>query len=117
MSNFSFIYIYSISIFSEETSGTLDVNMVSLDESLSVNMIQTHLNDDIEIRCDIIGKPLQPKIKWYRNNVDLASLNIPNIKVSLLLFFLLLKNFIFFNQKKGKNKSDDNVDVFLMNFV
>lgn len=112
MNNFSFIYIYSISIFSEETSGTLDVNMVSLDESLSVNMIQTHLNDDIEIRCDIIGKPLQPKIKWYRNNVDLASLNIPNIKVSLLL-----KNFIFFNQKKVKNKSDDNVDVFLMNFV
>lgn len=55
--------------------------MVSLDESLSVN-IQTHLGDNIEIRCDIVGKPVQPKIKWFRNNVDLATLNIPNIKVN-----------------------------------
>ena len=70
-----------------DTSGAaLDVNMVSLDESLSVNTIQTHLGDNIEIRCDIVGKPVQPKVKWFRNNVDLATLNIANIKVSSALF-------------------------------
>ena len=62
--------------------------MVSLDESLNVNVIQTHVHDNIEIRCDIVGKPLQPIIKWYRNDVDLVTLNIPNIKVKTFLGIL-----------------------------
>lgn len=79
--------------------------MVSLDESLSVNYVQTHLNDNIEIRCDIVGKPQQPNIKWYRNNVDLATLNIPNIKVSyhsFSFFFIFVFVEIFLHTKNDK---------------
>lgn len=99
-----------------DTPGTaLDVNMVSLDESLSVNTIQTHLGDNIEIRCDIVGKPVQPKVKWYRNNVDLATLNIPNIKVS----FCRHPSRYFYEDFSSKNMEmngrSDNVDAFLMN--
>lgn len=55
--------------------------MVTLDQSLAVNNVQAHLGDNVEIRCDITGEPQQPAIKWTRNNVDLATVNIPNMKV------------------------------------
>lgn len=59
----------------------LAVTMVTLDQSMAVNTVQAHIGDNVEIRCDITGRPQQPAIKWFRYNVDLASLNIPNIKV------------------------------------
>ena len=96
--------------------------MVSLDESLSVNTIQTHLGDNIEIRCDIVGKPVQPKVKWYRNGVDLATLNIANIKVSAFCkfyFAIFMKEKFFIDEQCSLSTkvNDDNVDAFLMNFV
>lgn len=59
--------------------------MVTLDQSLAVNAIQAHIGDNVEIRCDIIGKPQQPLIKWFRHNIDLTTLNIPNLKVYVLI--------------------------------
>jgi len=55
--------------------------MVTLDQAHSVNHIQAHIGDNVEIRCDIVSKPRQPVIKWSRYNVDLGSLQTPNIKV------------------------------------
>ena len=60
--------------------------MVTLDQNLAVNSIQAHIGDNVEIRCDISGKPQQPVIRWYRYNVDLASVNVPNMKVSIVHF-------------------------------
>ncbi|RWS22742.1 follistatin-related protein 5-like protein, partial [Leptotrombidium deliense] len=57
------------------------ITMVTLEQSLAVNTIQAHIGDNVEIRCDIVGKPQQPVIKWMRHNVDLTSVNIPNMKV------------------------------------
>ena len=59
--------------------------MVTLDEALAVNTVQAHVGDNVEIRCDIIGEPQPPAIKWTRFNVDLVNLNIPNMKVSNVL--------------------------------
>ena len=61
---------------------SLGVTMVTLDETLAVNKIQAHLGDNVEIRCDITGEPQKPAIKWYRHGVDLATLNLPYIKVT-----------------------------------
>ena len=55
--------------------------MVTLDKSLSVNTIQAHIGDNVEIRCDILGKLHQPIIKWRRYDIDLSSLKIPNVEV------------------------------------
>ncbi|XP_074604484.1 follistatin-related protein 5-like [Brevipalpus obovatus] len=57
------------------------ITMVSLDQSLAVNTIQAHLGDNVEIRCDIVGNPQQPVIRWHRHNVDLSTVSSPNIKV------------------------------------
>lgn len=59
------------------------IAMVSLDQSLAVNTIQAHLGDNVEIRCDIQGRP-SPVIRWHRHNVDLSTLTSSNIKVSYL---------------------------------
>jgi hypothetical protein len=55
--------------------------MVTLDQNLAVNNIQAHVGDNVEIRCDIVGKPQPPVILWTRYAVNLAPLNIPNLKV------------------------------------
>ena len=55
--------------------------MVTLDQNLAVNYIQARVGDNVEIRCDISGKPQPPVILWSRRGVNLASVNIPNIKV------------------------------------
>ncbi|RWS12871.1 follistatin-related protein 5-like protein, partial [Dinothrombium tinctorium] len=60
------------------------ITMVTLEQSLAVNTIQAHIGDNVEIRCDIIGKPQQPVIKWFRHNVDLTSVNVPNLKWSAI---------------------------------
>lgn len=57
--------------------------MVTLDQNLAVNYIQAHVGDNVEIRCDIVGKPQPPVIIWSRYNVNLASLTIQNLKVHL----------------------------------
>ena len=57
------------------------ITMVTLDQSLAVNTIQAHQGDNVEIRCDIVGNPQQPVIKWHRHNVDLNTLQLPNVKV------------------------------------
>jgi hypothetical protein len=57
------------------------ITMVTLDQSLAVNTVQAHIGDNVEIRCDIVGEPQPPAIKWTRYNVDLSSVNIPNMKV------------------------------------
>lgn len=58
------------------------ITMVTLDQSLAVNTIQAHMGDNVEIRCDIVGNPQQPVIKWHRHNVDLNTLSLANVKVS-----------------------------------
>ncbi|CAG2118776.1 unnamed protein product, partial [Medioppia subpectinata] len=55
--------------------------MVTLDQSLAVNVVEAHVGDNVEIRCDIMGEPQPPAIKWTRFNVDLNTVNIPNMKV------------------------------------
>lgn len=55
--------------------------MVTLDQNLAVNYIQARVGDNVEIRCDISGKPQPPAILWSRRGVNLASVNIPNMKV------------------------------------
>lgn len=55
--------------------------MVTLDQALAVNSIQAHVGDNVEIRCDITGKPSPPIIRWARYSVDLATINVPNVKV------------------------------------
>ena len=62
------------------------ITMVTLDQSLAVNYIAAHVGDNVEIRCDISGKPQTPSIQWFRYNVNLASLNIPHMKVSIIIF-------------------------------
>lgn len=56
--------------------------MVTLDQSLAINTVQAHIGDNVEIRCDIVGEPQPPAIKWTRFEVDLSNVNIPNMKVS-----------------------------------
>lgn len=55
--------------------------MVTLDQNLAVNYIQARVGDNVEIRCDISGKPQPPVILWSRRDVNLATVNIPNMKV------------------------------------
>ncbi|XP_054165194.1 follistatin-related protein 5-like [Oppia nitens] len=57
------------------------VTMVTLDQSLAINHVQAHVGDNVEIRCDIVGEPQPPAIKWTRNDVDLNNVNVGNIKV------------------------------------
>jgi hypothetical protein len=63
---------------------TIGITMVTLDQSLAVNTVQAHIGDNVEIRCDIVGEPQPPAIKWTRYNVDLSSVNIPNMKVCFI---------------------------------
>jgi len=57
------------------------ITMVTLDQNLAVNNIQAHVGDNVEIRCDIVGRPTPPPIVWTRWGVNLATINVPNLKV------------------------------------
>ncbi|GIY07534.1 follistatin-related protein 5 [Caerostris extrusa] len=57
------------------------VSVVSLDKALEVNHVTARVGDNVEIKCDVTGTP-PPPIVWRRNDMDLASLNEDEIKVS-----------------------------------
>ena len=54
--------------------------MVSLDKSLEVNHLSVRVGDNVEIKCDVTGKPA-PFMVWSRNTLDLATLHDDDIQV------------------------------------
>ncbi|KAI1309454.1 Follistatin-related protein 5 [Halotydeus destructor] len=73
--------VLDYSEFQDAFANLYTVSMVTLDQNLAVNKIQAHIGDNVEIRCDISGKPQLPVIKWFRYNIDLATVNMVNMKV------------------------------------
>ncbi|CAG2111978.1 unnamed protein product, partial [Medioppia subpectinata] len=69
----------------EDGDGEININELwkhsGIYKSLAVNVVEAHVGDNVEIRCDIMGEPQPPAIKWTRFNVDLNTVNIPNMKV------------------------------------
>ncbi|CAL7951949.1 unnamed protein product [Xylocopa violacea] len=66
--------------FYEAFSKLYSVSVVSLDKSLEVNHISARVGDNVEIKCDVTGTP-PPPLVWQRNEVDLETLNEPEIRV------------------------------------
>lgn len=54
--------------------------MVSLDKALETNHLSARVDDNVEIKCDVTGSP-SPQIIWYRNGVDLSTLNEDEIRI------------------------------------
>lgn len=73
--------VLNYSEFQAAFSHLFTITMVTLDQNLAVNNIQAHVGDNVEIRCDIVGRPTPPPIVWTRWGVNLATINVPNLKV------------------------------------
>lgn len=61
------------------------VSVISLDKALEVNKLITHVGDNVEIKCDITGKP-SPPIVWRRNDIDLSTISQDEIKVNIYIY-------------------------------
>ena len=57
--------------FSQLSSGI----SVTLDKALEINHLSVRIGDNVEIKCDIIGRPKPPTIIWQRYNYDLTLMN------------------------------------------
>lgn len=57
------------------------VAMVSLEKQLEVSPLRAQVGDNVEIKCDVTGRP-PPPIVWRRHGIDLNTLQEEDIKVS-----------------------------------